>query len=403
VQSNVNSLAIMRVLWLSAVFPLPLTDGNRHRHFHLMRGVARDNDVQLVCPVHDAERDLLPQLSAVGVKINPVPTTAAQIGRLRATVQHRPACLVPADIDGLAQAAAEIGPVDVAFGALSVAAAAARGRAPRLILDDQNVESDLYDRLWRTERFGPRKLARFHDWRLVRTYESRWVGAPEAVTVCSTRDLERLARRAPAQRFHVVPNGVDLDAVPFRAAQPESKMILFVGGMSWAPNVAGARMLVNEVMPLVWNEHPDAELCLVGKDPSPEVKGLARQAVTVTGEVPSVAPYLQRASVSVVPLESGGGTRLKILEAMAAGVPVVSTTIGAEGLGLRSGIEAILTDGAPDIAKAIIRILAHAETSRSIAFAARRRVQQDYGWDAIADRLKDVLRTSRLSLGASAS
>jgi polysaccharide biosynthesis protein PslH len=382
----------VRVLWLSAVFPLPLTDGNRHRHFHLMRGIARDSDVQLVCPVHDAERDLLPQLSEIGVHVNAVPAIAAQIGRFRATVQHRPTCLVPADIEALAQAANAAGEVDVAFGSLSVATAAAGAVAKRVILDDQNVEAELYDRLWRAEPIGARKIARFIDWRMVRSYESRWVRASDAVTVCSTRDMQSLRRLAPAQRFHVIPNGVDLSSVPFRASRPGGNTILFVGGMSWAPNIKAAQSLVHQIMPLVWADHPDAELLLVGKDPAPEVKELQRPRVTVTGEVPSVMPYLSRAAVSVVPLQAGGGTRLKILESMAAGVPVVSTSIGAEGLDLTSGVEAVLADTTPDIAAAISRVLAEPELSAALATAARRRVEEDFGWDRIASHLSEVLR-----------
>jgi glycosyltransferase involved in cell wall biosynthesis len=281
-------------------------------------------------------------------------------------------------------------PYDIAVGALSVAPAVMSVSANQRVLDDQNVEDKLYERMWRLETWRLRKIARFLDWRAVRRYERRWIQAPDAVTVCSQRDSRRLALGAPGQRFHVVPNGVDLQAIAFQLDDREPDTVLFVGGMSWRPNIEAAQVLVRDVMPAVWAQRPNTKVWLVGKDPAFEVIGLAGALVTVTGEVESVLPYLRRASVTVVPLQSAGGTRLKILEAMAAGVPVVTTSVGAEGLDLRHGEDAVIAESAAGLSAATVHLLSDPQAARTLATAARTRVEAEFGWDRSARRLSTV-------------
>ena len=380
----------VRLVWISPVCPLPLTDGNRHRHYHLLRQTAREHRVTLVCPVTPTDCELLAPLAAEGVDLRLVDAVRSPRGRVRAGLRREPACIVPPDIDGLTETVRSLAPADVVFGPLSVAPAVAEACGSRQVIDEQNVETDLYDRLWRAESLRPRKLARLLDWREVARYETAWLNMADAVTVCSERDQARLAELAPQQEFRVIPNGVDLEHVQFRGHRPEGGPIIFVGGMGWAPNVDAATILAQKIMPIVWGSHPDVELLLVGKDPVPEVQRLAGHQVRVTGAVPDIGPYLERASLTIVPLRSGGGTRLKILEAMGSGVPVLSTTVGAEGLGLSDGRDAVIRDSVAELGAAAVELIRNPRQAAEIARAARQRVEQDFGWAAIAQRLVAV-------------
>ena len=181
--------------------------------------------------------------------------------------------------------------------------------------------------------------------------------------------------------------------MPYSRPASEPETLIFFGGMGYAPNVDGSsRFLVREVLPLVWAVRPAVRLLLVGSNPAPEVKALAGPQVEVTGTVPAVLLYLRRAALAIVPLRSGGGTRLKILEAMAAGTPVVSTRLGAEGLDLVDREEAWLTQcSAAEIAEAILTLLATPAAAERMAVAARRRAERDFDWRDIGNRFTNFL------------
>jgi glycosyltransferase involved in cell wall biosynthesis len=161
--------------------------------------------------------------------------------------------------------------------------------------------------------------------------------------------------------------------------------------MSYTPNIDGAVHFVNDVMPLVWARRPSARVQIVGKDPAAEVLALAGDRVQVTGGVPDVRPYLDRATLTVVPLRSGGGTRLKLLEAMSAGAPIVSTTLGAEGLGLEHGHEAWLATDAAGLGLGVLTLMSDPDRARAMAAAARARAERDLSWDRVGARLADLL------------
>ncbi len=396
----------VRVLWVSSVCPVPATDGNRQRNLHLLKAVARRHEVALVCPATDSERGSLDELRAICARVQTVPaweagTLAAPARlrqRVRSVLERRPPFL-PQERGALEAAVALVTaemPPDVAYGGLYVAPLLARADAP-LALDDQNVEEELYRRLWRLERRPMRRVSRFLDWVAVRTFERHWVMRAAAVTVCSARDRELLSLLVPEAHVEVIENGADLSLPASDGASRDPETVVMVGSMSYAPNVDGAMHLVNDVMPVVWARRPSARVQIVGKDPAPDVLALARDRVEVTGEVADVRPYLDRAAVTVVPLRSGGGTRLKLLEAMSAGAPIVSTTLGAEGLGLEHGREAWLADDAAGLGHGVLSLMADPDGAREMALAARARAERDLSWDRVGARLADLL--GRLTRG----
>jgi polysaccharide biosynthesis protein PslH len=194
----------------------------------------------------------------------------------------------------------------------------------------------------------------------------------------------------------VVPNGVDVGWFAPRADDGLAlrRGLLFAGTMDYGPNVDGAVFFCREVWPKIREADPDVTLTIAGARPAPEVLALGTlPGVTVKGFVEDMRPCLWQAAVSVVPLRGGGGTRLKILEAMAAGAPVVSTSIGAEGLEVADGENIVLADRPDHFAEEVVALLRDAERGKKLCTAARQMVESCYDWAAIAPRL-DAAYTS---------
>jgi glycosyltransferase involved in cell wall biosynthesis len=162
--------------------------------------------------------------------------------------------------------------------------------------------------------------------------------------------------------------------------------------MDYGPNVGALTRFVERILPVILERRPDVHLSIVGRSPVPEIQALASEHVTVTGGVPDVRPWLARASALVVPLLIGGGTRLKIVEAMAMDCPVVSTTVGAEGLGLQHREHLLLADGTEDFARAVLELLDAPGEAGAMARRARSYVEDNLTWQTLAERLVSVWR-----------
>jgi len=191
-----------------------------------------------------------------------------------------------------------------------------------------------------------------------------------------------------------VPTGVDLDhfAPRSRMSQPTTDLV-FLGSMDWRPNIDGVRWFAADILPLIRRRLPECSLAVVGRLPTPEIRRLADAdaRIQVTGTVPDVRPYLWESAVSIVPLRVGGGTRLKIYEAMAARVPVVSTSVGAEGLDVRDGENIALADSPEAFAERCLILLSDAEARRKQAQAAWEIVAACYSWEVVARKFEQLL------------
>jgi glycosyltransferase involved in cell wall biosynthesis len=199
-----------------------------------------------------------------------------------------------------------------------------------------------------------------------------------------------------AERVSQIPTGVDLEYFAPPASFERVADLIFVGSMDWLPNVDGVGYFVREVLPLIRRRRPGCTLAIVGRTPPPQVAALGRNdaGVRVTGTVPDVRPYLWGSAVSVVPLRIGGGTRLKIYEAMAAGVPVVSTTVGAEGLEIHPPEDIRIADSPADFAERCLELLEGDDESRRIASRARELMAGRFSWEQVARRFAEVLESA---------
>jgi len=254
-----------------------------------------------------------------------------------------------------------------------------------VVIDLHNVYSDLIRRESRSPLRGAARPYLGREAVLLRACERRAVIRADSIHVVSAIDAAALAREAPGKTPKVVPNGVDCTLYGRltegrRGGRP---VVAFIGAMSWPPNVEAARFLALKVFPEVRRRVPGARLRIIGRDPTPEVLALRElPGVEVTGKVPDVMPHLQEASCLAVPLEVGGGTRLKILEAFAAGLPVVSTPVGCEGIEARHGVELVVAtrEGFGD---ALVALLEDPSAGERMAKCARSLVVERYDWKAI--------------------
>jgi len=229
----------------------------------------------------------------------------------------------------------------------------------------------------------------------VRRYEVDIMKTFDCGTVVARLDRDYLLKQENSLNLSIVPMGVDLDY--FRAGTatdtqfPSSPMLLFIGTMNDFPNVDAALYFSNEIFPRIREHHPRASFYVVGNHPSAPVKRIgAREGVVVTGYVPDVRPYFEKASVFVAPLRAGSGIQTKNLEAMAMGVPVVTTSVGAMGMEAVVGKELLVADTATAFAQHVTYLLDNEHSRKTFARTARARVETNYSWAAIGDRLKNV-------------
>jgi len=258
-------------------------------------------------------------------------------------------------------------------------------------LFQHNVETEIWRRHVLTEPSQVKRLVYGIEFLKMERYERTRVQKFQHVIAVSDHDKRLMAAWVDPSHITVVPTGVDLQQYkPEPSAQTSEPLVMFVGAMDWEPNVDAVEYFCREVWPLVVADLPGARFRIVGRNPGRRVQRLASGAVEVTGSVPSVADHLRQAAVVVVPLRIGGGTRLKIYEAMAAGKAVVSTTVGAEGLDVHHGRDILLADSAPALAQAIVTLLQDRALRARYEQAAAKLAAQ-YDWPAIGDHFMGVL------------
>ncbi|HSD72089.1 MAG TPA: glycosyltransferase family 4 protein, partial [Thermoanaerobaculia bacterium] len=218
--------------------------------------------------------------------------------------------------------------------------------------------------------------------------EAALVSRAAGISCVSERESNLLSRLAPDVPRVVVPNGVDLERYSYRAEPASEEVVFYVGDLTWPPHAQGMAWFRREVWPLVARARPEARVEVVGRGATAGNDG----RFTFFGEGDDTRPHWARAAVAVVPLLAAAGTRLKILEAAACGVPVVSTSVGAEGLDFRDGAEIRIADRAHDFAAAVSYLLADPGVRRRQATAARAKVEERYGWRSIGRTFAGELR-----------
>lgn len=266
-------------------------------------------------------------------------------------------------------------------------------KPPVVVVDSHNIDYDLARQYAKSGASLGIRAYYGMNWRKLRNEELSTYQAADGVYLCSAADQTRLRAEAPQANTVVIPNAADVEFYKPRAEDPapDGRTVVFFGLMSYAPNIDGITYFAEKIWPLVLAARPEARCKIIGGSPAPSVKALAGGSVEVTGFVPDLRPHLASAACVVVPLRLGGGTRLKIVEGMAMGKAIVSTSLGAEGIEAHDGRHILIADEPRAFADAVIRLLDDRELTDRIGAAARKLAVEQYSWNGAAKNLEHFL------------
>lgn len=383
----------MKILFLSRWFPYPPTNGSKLRIFNLLRGLAEHHEVTLVTFAEqpglplDTE-PLRPYCRAVYVvpwkPFNPQ-SWRARLGFLslapRSVVDTYSLAMQQQIEQVLATAAIDL----VIASEVDMAVYSRSFRQVPALLDELQV-AVLYERFLHAKSW--RRLRHGLTWAKHRFYLKSVLANFQACTVASPRERELLAQTLASERgIEVIPNGVDLDRYSPQPVQPQPNTLIFTGAFSFGPNYEAMVWFLEKVYPSILAQIPEVQLAITGDHSGRPLPTMNR--VTLTGFVPDVRPLVAAAWGSIVPLFTGGGTRLKILEAMALGTPVVATPKGAEGLHVRHDEHLLIADSAEAFAQAVVRLMQNPALRQRLSEQALQLVRTTYGWNVI---MPDFLR-----------
>jgi len=261
------------------------------------------------------------------------------------------------------------------------------------VLFQHNVEEIIWKRYYEVQENKLKKAYLYDQWRKTRAYEQATCRRFDQVIAVSAEDRNIMQHDYGVKNIDDVPTGVDTEF--FRKSGNEVEdphNIVFTGSMDWLPNEDAIRYFTEQVMPLVKRVIPGLTLTVVGRNPYPGLLELSERdpSIVVTGRVEDVRPFMERAAAYVVPLRIGGGTRLKIFEAMAMEKPIVSTSVGAEGLPVKHGEELLLADTPESFAESVIRLLSDTGLAKDLGRRSARTVRDRFGWKSVADRFSEI-------------
>jgi polysaccharide biosynthesis protein PslH len=369
----------MRLLLLAPSPPAPGVGGGSLRMFHMVRFLGERFDVDLVGLAGDGLEEAQRYLKESCSHMEFVPASPGAFRR-------RLLRLGPYESDPALSRAIHRRLATGAYAAIQVEKPAMLPYLPRSLQVPVVLDTFAYGLAGalRALRHEPGLVTRARNLlRLIRfaAFDAFCWPATYCILVVSEVDRQRCLRERPGRDVLVVPNGVDCGATrpgPFQDGGPP--VLVFTGEMGFDPNVKAAETLARRVFPEIRRRHSDAELHLVGRNPHPRVLALRAPGLTVTGEVPDMTPHLQTATVFVAPLATGAGTRTKLLEAMAAGLPIVTTRVGIEGIDAVDGQQVLLADDPDGFTAAVLRLLADPAGRLRLGAAARRLAEDRYDW-----------------------
>jgi sugar transferase (PEP-CTERM/EpsH1 system associated) len=385
----------MNVLLLSPWLPWPLHDGGRIRIFETLRYLSRHHTVSLVTPVCGNEEAY--RASPVNGFCKNIITnvlshdTGAVFSRLskgllsgRSLVEsfYYDPCLARRIRELTAKGAYDIIQVEFPFLTSYLEALDPRCRAKK-ILSMHNIESLRFERELQVSRWGKRRLVLLGDHYFFHSWEKRAIRRFDGIVTVSELERGWARQHAPGATVDLIPNGVDTEY--FRPASCVSSnrnlYLVFTGAMDYPPNIDAAVWFCTEVLPVLQRHFPGLGFKIVGKNPAPPIVELGKsQGIQVTGTVADIRSYMAGALALVVPLRSGGGTRLKILEAMAMERPVISTSVGAEGLEITPESNILIADKVQEFVNHVESLLKSPEKSKNLGTAGRRLVVEKYDW-----------------------
>lgn len=396
----------LRVLWLKTELLHPVDKGGKIRTYEMLKRLKRSHHITYVAlddgtatrQERDAAREYCHELVNIPFSLAPRRSRrfyfelAKNAGsRLPYAIsRYQSAALQRLVRERVASGGYDVLVADFLVQAINVPA----GLPIATVLFQHNVEAMIWQRHAQNQSNGLSRRYFEAQWQRMSVFEREACQRFDAVVAVSTDDCDTMRRDYGIEHVAAVPTGVDTDF--FRPSGREPAIphsLVFTGSMDWMPNDDAIRYFLDEAWPLIRQQVPDATLTVVGRNPGPGlIERAAKQTgVTVTGRVDDVRPFMERARCFIVPIRIGGGTRLKIYEAMAMEKPVVSTTIGAEGLPLRPHVDVLLEDDAAAFAGTVARVLRDDAYAGQIGREAANTVRTKFSWDHVAERFTELL------------
>jgi sugar transferase (PEP-CTERM/EpsH1 system associated) len=397
----------MKLLWLNAGLLLPLDKGGKLRTWHVMRHLAARHDITYLsfADASQTEADRAGMREVCSTLLT-IPRTDPGKGTWRFyadaagyVVDRAPYAVAKyrsdayrAELERLI--AAERYDAIICDFLPPVVNLPARLPCPTIVFT-HNVESEIWRRHAEQATNPMSRFMLTQQWQRMLRFEGAALSRFDlvlAVSEADSRTFDRLYPGTLRAPVHVVQTGVDTGYFTPSSTAPGRAHMVFTGSMDWLPNEDGMTYFCREILPRIRKSEPDATLSIIGRSPTPAVRRLAEiPGVEVTGRVDDVRPHIARGSVYIVPLRIGGGTRLKIFEAMSMGKAVVSTTVGAEGLPVTNGRDIDIADEPSRFAHAVVHLMRDTEARRDIEAAARRLVVEKYDWSAVASDFEEAL------------
>jgi sugar transferase (PEP-CTERM/EpsH1 system associated) len=390
----------LKILMLAPSLPFPPHWAAGIRRYEILRHLSTRHDVSLLTYVEADEAANIGALTELGVAVYTVRAPEmskrsrrmAQLASLLSMSSYESRSMfsraMQRELDRLVRSCAfdvvivetcHMGRFDVGPDAVSV-------------LDEHNIEYELLYRGFLTEGRPARRLFNLIESMKIRLEERAAWRRSDGCLVHSNREREILLRSASGKPTAVVTNGVHLDEFRPDNDPPDLNAIVFTGAMNYRPNTDAVLFFVREVLPLILHAKPKAKFYAVGVGPSEELMRLAGPNVVITGRVPDVKPFLHMASVYVAPIRFGSGTRIKVVEALAVGKPVVSTTLGCEGHdSMRPGVHFLAADDAATFAREVLRVLDDRTLAFELGSAGRQLVEREYSWPRLLDEMERFL------------
>jgi sugar transferase (PEP-CTERM/EpsH1 system associated) len=394
----------MKILWVKAGGLVPPDTGGKIRSYNILRELARRHSVTFFSFYAAHDPDLHADLTKMFDRVVcmplqlPAPKSLAEFRdygiRLLSSLPYNITKYCRPEVRRRLLALLEEEPYDVILCDFMVAAGVIPWAWPTpKVLFTHNVEAAIWQRHYKVASNPLWKAISWGEWRKMEAAERHFLRLADRVLAVSETDRDAFARFVESGKLSVIPTGVDVDYFQPTSVEETLNSLVFTGSMDWLPNEDAILYFVDAILPLIKRQFPDVSLEVVGRSPSRKLQGLAEteKSLRLTGWVEDIRPFVARGSVCIVPLRIGGGTRLKIFEAMAMSKAIVSTSVGAEGLPVRHGEDILLADTPSDFAESVISLLRDANRRRRLGNAARTLVQENYSWGKVAETFARTL------------